>query len=63
MSSVQELLRPPRDAAANGHAALRRNLMPHPIVMMILIIAVAAALLTSRQLRRHSYCTKPRSVL
>ncbi len=44
MSSVQELLRPPRDAAANGHAALRRNLMPHPIVMMILIIAVAAAL-------------------
>jgi uncharacterized ion transporter superfamily protein YfcC len=44
MSMVQELLRPaPIDAGAP--VVHRRSLMPHPIVMMILIIA-AAALLT-----------------
>jgi uncharacterized ion transporter superfamily protein YfcC len=44
MSMVQELLRPaPTDSGAP--AAHRRSLIPHPIIMMILIIA-AAALLT-----------------
>lgn len=40
MSAVQELLRP--DAADAARPAIRRrSLMPHPIVMMILIIAAA----------------------
>ena len=44
MSSVQELLRPAIDNADAGAATRRRNLMPHPIVMMILIIATAVVL-------------------
>ena len=42
MSSVQELLRPAADTA--HRIAPRRDLMPHPVVMMILIIAAAILL-------------------
>src|SRR5579863_6874148 len=41
MSAVQELLRPPM-ATDTGHlASPQRSLMPHPIVMMVLIITAA----------------------
>jgi uncharacterized ion transporter superfamily protein YfcC len=42
MTSVQELLRPAPVSEPTGHT--RRSLMPHPIVMMILIIAAALVL-------------------
>jgi uncharacterized ion transporter superfamily protein YfcC len=42
MSSVQELLRPAVDTAPR--IVPRRDLMPHPVVMMILIIAAAMLL-------------------
>ena len=42
MSSVQELLRPAADTTPR--VAPRRDLMPHPVVMMILIIAAAMLL-------------------
>jgi uncharacterized ion transporter superfamily protein YfcC len=41
MSAVQELLRLPLSAEANRTGTSHRSLMPHPIVMMILIIAAA----------------------
>ncbi len=41
MSAVQDLLRPPM-ATDTGHATSpKRSMMPHPIVMMVLIIATA----------------------
>ena len=44
MSSVQELLRPAIAADTAHRVAPRRDLMPHPVVMMILIIAAAMLL-------------------
>jgi uncharacterized ion transporter superfamily protein YfcC len=41
MSAVQELLRLPLAADTDRETTSRRSLMPHPIVMMILIIAAA----------------------
>jgi uncharacterized ion transporter superfamily protein YfcC len=41
MSAVQELLRLPLSAETNRTGTSHRSLMPHPIVMMILIIAAA----------------------
>jgi uncharacterized ion transporter superfamily protein YfcC len=44
MNTVRELLRPSTGSDARRVAGAKLDLMPHPIVMMILIIAIAVAL-------------------